>query len=216
MQLDDVMKIMKTTYFSFQGKKLKMYKIRDDFYALDSDIAAYFQVNKKYLLSVSSRNKVEYKEPDKILLDKTEQENIKKETPYPKTARIFAFNLSGIMTLSFGINKGPIASKMSIEVVKETTSKIKEMRRIQELCDKVKKQKNELTGMIVELEIARNRIPRENHDKYEIMYNGINEILDSMHLFDKQLDIQTEKINKLIESCPEPTRSLLFNPAWDK
>jgi hypothetical protein len=206
---------METKYFSFQGRKLKLYKLRDDFYALDRDIAAFFEVEKKYLLFAASKNITENKENDIIFLDKTERKNILKETKYPRTAKIFAFNLSAIMTLSFGVNKGPVAHKISIAVVQETTKKIKEMRQIQKLAEKVKKDKNILTKMIVELEIVRKRIAKENTSEYEKINSEVNEKLDAMHLIDKELDLQTEKINKLITACPEPMKSLLFDPAWD-
>jgi len=50
---------METKYFSFRGRRLKMYRLRGDFYALDADVADFFEVAKKYLLATASRNKAE-------------------------------------------------------------------------------------------------------------------------------------------------------------
>ncbi|MCB4791830.1 MAG: hypothetical protein LHV68_08080 [Elusimicrobia bacterium] len=67
---------METKYFSFQGKKLKLYKVRGDYYAIDIDVAEFFGVDKKYLLFTASKHKAKYLKNDKIVLNKKEVADI--------------------------------------------------------------------------------------------------------------------------------------------
>ena len=202
-------------YFSFQGKKLRLYKLRGDFYALDTDVAAFFGVEKKYLLFVASKHKEEHHKNSKILLTKDEREGTIDQTKSSKPTKTVAFSVLGVMTLSSYV-KSEVAYKMSVEVVRQSTSRIEEMQRAKRVSEKIKNQKKALIKTIVAMEIAKNRIPEENHDEYEKLYKGINEAIDEAHLMDRVLDLQLIEVNRVIEKCPEPFRSLFFDPAWDK
>ncbi|MBN1621444.1 MAG: hypothetical protein JW871_02505 [Endomicrobiales bacterium] len=71
-------------YISFNGRKLKVYPIRKDYYAIDNDVAEFFKVSKKYVLFRSSALKQKYPSSDKIALTKNAVKSIygNKTPPY--------------------------------------------------------------------------------------------------------------------------------------
>lgn len=207
---------METIYFSFHGNRLKLYKLRGDYFALAQDISKFFNIDKKYFLFIASKNKNEYTKKDRIVLNKAEFISIFVNIPIKRPTEIYAFGISAVMALSFRINKGDIAPKMSKEVVKGTSQMFKDMRKTLQVSNELKELKQKCTKAIVELEIARSNIPKDNNDIYEKMNNDINEAFDRVHQLDNLIDKNASKIKKLLEDLPENMRNVFFNPDWEK
>jgi hypothetical protein len=198
---------METKYFSFSGRRLKLYQLNGDFYAIDVDIAAFFQVPKKQLLLTATRSRAEFTPGDKITLTKTERALFK----IPPAGKVIAFNMTGLMHLAFKLHKNDIANAVSVEVIRETSKVFGQMKRTLSIANKIEDIKKSCTKLLIEMEIMQSRVHTDDRDAFMRYKETISETLSQACENSAAIKGDVEKVKGLLKTMPSAFSTIFFN-----
>jgi len=200
-------------YISYKGKRLALYLLRSNYYALDRDIAAFFDVDKGYLLWAASRNKVQSVHRAKIELEKVEWTKLG-VYKWPKE-KIYGFSLAGIMVIALCINRGDMCRKLTVEFMKESAKLIAKMSSIINYVKFWKEFQNDLNKAIVAHELSRNSLPPKETANFEAQVGVYAKILQDAKSLDDYSKEKLMAIKHFVKDMPPAMRELMF-PNCDK
>lgn len=115
---------MTKEYISFEGRRLRVHRYKSQIFAIDRDVAVFFDVNLKYLVFMTNINKKYMTSGSCQKVTRGIFEYIKKcDNSVEKSYYVYSFE--GIIELAFKIRQSDIASRLSVWVIRTLTRECK-------------------------------------------------------------------------------------------
>jgi hypothetical protein len=152
----------KIKFISVNGKKLKLFYLREDYYALDTDLAEFFGVERKYMLRQASSDRSDYTDKERIYLNRDELKE-----PGSCSRQRAAFNPEGIMITAIKLNRGETSRKLAYEALRESSKMVKTLRDSTLWSRWILVYRSWFNWWMIESELKKHKLSDEEREKYE-------------------------------------------------